>query len=231
MAPGLRVRPGGLRLRPVGAPTEFDLASPRLIIAGYTGRDAAAVAEHIAELAAIGVPPPASVPAFYELDPGLLTTDPVVEVSGANTSGEVEPVLIRHENRYFLGVGSDHTDRDRERHDIAASKAACPKPVGEQVIPLPADLADVGWDTLTVESAVDGTAYQRGTLDTLRTPTDLLTRLTETLGAIHGDFVIFAGTLPLLNGHFVAGTHWQLSLTVRPGDALTHAYQAKRRTA
>lgn len=231
MSPDPQARPGSLRLRPVGDPAEFELASPRLIIAGYTGRDAAAVAEHIAELAAIGVPPPASVPAFYELDPGLLTTDPVVEISGANTSGEVEPVIIRHGGEFFLGVGSDHTDRDRERDDVAASKAACPKPMSDQVVLLPADLGEVPWDAITVESAVDGTPYQLGTLDALRTPTDLLTRLTETLGEIRGDLIVFAGTLSLLSGHFLPGTRWQLSMTVGPDTTLTHTYEAKRRTA
>lgn len=228
--PDARLTMPVLRLHVAGTDTELELDSPRLIIAGYTGRDAAAVAEHIAELAAIGVPAPQSVPAFYELDPGLLTTDPVVDITGSNTSGEVEPVLIRHKGRHYLGVGSDHTDRDRERNDIAASKAACPKPVSEQVIPLPGDLAELDWDTITVASTVDGTAYQRGTLDALRTPKDLLTHLAESLGDIDRDLIVFAGTLPLLNGHFVPGTRWQLSLSPSSGTSLAHNYEAKQRT-
>jgi hypothetical protein len=84
-----------LRFRPVGTDSDINLGAPRLIIAAYTGRNAAAVAAHIEELAAIGIPPPASVPAFFELDPGLVTSDPVVTITGSNTSGEVEPVVIR----------------------------------------------------------------------------------------------------------------------------------------
>lgn len=45
-----------------------------LVIAGWTGRDAAAVEAHIAELEAIGVPRPATVPCFYRVAAGLLTT-------------------------------------------------------------------------------------------------------------------------------------------------------------
>src|SRR5580704_12864046 len=119
------VRTMTLRFRPIGAGPDLSLDAPRLIIAPYTGRNAAAVAAHIEELAAIGIPPPASVPAFFELDPRLVTSDPVITFAGSNTSGEVEPVVIRHNGRRSLGVGSDHTDRDVERTDIAASKAAC----------------------------------------------------------------------------------------------------------
>jgi hypothetical protein len=36
-----------------------------LIVAGWTGRDEAALRHHIEELAAIGVPRPSSVPVFY----------------------------------------------------------------------------------------------------------------------------------------------------------------------
>lgn len=224
------VRPR-VRLRPIDGQPEFDLVEPRLIVAGYTGRDAAAVAEHIAELAAIGVPPPATVPSFYDLDPGLLTTDPVIEVDGASTSGEVEPVLIRHAGRYYLGVGSDHTDRDLERSDIGGSKAACPKPLCPGVIALPGGPAEPDWDAVGVESRVDDVLYQRGSLAALRTPADLLSRLAGALGDITTDLVVFAGTLPLLNGRFIPGARWQLSLTASPEKRLSHSYEVKRRSA
>lgn len=41
----------------------FDVTT--LIVAGWTGRDEAALRHHIEELAAIGVPRPSSVPVFY----------------------------------------------------------------------------------------------------------------------------------------------------------------------
>jgi hypothetical protein len=211
--------------RLIGTDAEVKLDSPRLIIAGYTGRNETAVAAHIEELAAIGIPPPASVPAFFVLDPSLVTSDPVVTISGSNTSGEVEPVLIRHKGRYYLGVGSDHTDRDVERSDIAASKAACPKPVGHQVVALPDDLAMLDWDAIDVESDVDGEPYQRGSLAAMRTPTDLLSRMAATLGQVEDDLVIFCGTVPLLTGAFRAGRHWRIQLTLNANTALIHTYE------
>lgn len=214
-----------LRFRPIGTASDLHLEAPRLIIAGYTGRDAAAVAAHIEELASIGIPPPASVPAFFELDPSLVTSEPAVSISGSNTSGEVEPVLIRHNGRHYLGVGSDHTDRDLERADIAASKAACPKPVGHQVIALPDDLAALDWDAIDVESDVDGQPYQRGRLAAMRTPTDLLPRMTSTLGEFDDDLVMFCGTVPLLAGAFRAGRLWRVALHRNSDTSLTHSYE------
>jgi Protein of unknown function (DUF2848) len=214
-----------LRFRAVGASSDINLDAPRLIIAAYTGRDAAAVAAHIEELAAIGIPPPASVPAFFELDPGLVTSDPVVTIAGSNSSGEVEPVLIRHNGRLYLGVGSDHTDRDLERTDIAASKAACPKPVSHQLIALPDDIDELNWDAIDVESDVDGEPYQRGSLASLRTPTDVLRRMTSALGELGDNLVIFCGTVPLLTGAFRAGRHWRLVLKLDANTSLTHSYE------
>lgn len=219
-----------LRLYLAGRGTAVDVTPQRLVVAGYTGRDEHAVAEHIAELAAIGVPEPASVPAFYDLDPALLTTESIVAIDGTGTSGEVEPVLIRHENSYYLAVGSDHTDRDIERHDIGASKAACPKPLGGLVMPLGTELSSVDWDGITASSSVDEVPYQRGTLAALRRPDDLLTRLSATLGETDGDLVVFGGTLPLLTGEFVHGSYWKLHLGFADGVTLTHSYETKQRS-
>jgi len=220
-----------LRFNPLGGEPAFQLSAPRLIVAGYTGRDADIVEEHIAELAAIGVPRPSSVPCFFDLDPALATTNAVIGVEGANTTGEVEPVLIRHAGRYHLGVGSDHTDRDLELVDIGGSKAASPKPLGADVLALPAGPSGLDWDGVTIESWVDGTEYQRGWLAGLRTPDDLLVRLEAALGPIESDLVLFCGTVPLLNGTFVAGAEWQISLTTAAGDRLSHSYEVKRRSA
>lgn len=220
-----------LRLHVAGTDLTLDLSPRRLVVAGYTARDEDAVNAHIAELAAIGVPPPPSVPAFYELDPALLTTDPVIEVPGAATSGEVEPVLVRHRGRHYLAVGSDHTDRALERSDITAAKAACPKPIGAQVIALGTDPGGAEWERATAGCRVDGAPYQHGPLRTLRHPGELLGRLPAGGAPADADLVLFCGTLPLLTGDFVHGTHWRLRLELAGGPALSHVYETKRRSA
>ena len=220
-----------------GAPVR--LRPGRLVVAGYTARDEASVREHIDELAAIGVPPPPSVPMFYDLPPGLLTTAGAVEVAGAMTSGEVEPVLVRADGRWYLGVGSDHTDRDLEREDIFTAKARCPKPVGPTLLPLPGDPAtgafDDRWDAASARADADGVPYQDGRVAALRTPSDLLPRLfAEVAGVAGTDLVVYTGTLPLIGGTFRAAAAWRLALTV-PADGgavtLTHSYDVKQRTA
>jgi hypothetical protein len=222
-----RATPLRLRVSTTSAPLE--IAPTRLIVAGYTGRDEEAVAAHIAELADIGVPPPPTVPAFYDLDPGLLTTEAVISVDGADTSGEVEPVIIRHGGRHYLAIGSDHTDRELEKTDISSSKAACPKPLGEVVLPLPNDLAAFDWDSVVAASEVDGEPYQRGTLAGLRPPADLLERLAAALPDTDGDVVVFGGTFPLLTGHFVFGRRWRLEFQLADGTSLSHAYETTGR--
>ncbi|WP_031469304.1 DUF2848 family protein [Sciscionella sediminilitoris] len=215
------------RLRPIGS-EPFEVRPGRLIVAGYTARDEAAARAHIAELAEIGVPAPESIPVFFDLAPELLTTSANVPVSEANTSGEVEPVLIRHADRYYLGVGSDHTDRDLERTDIGKSKAVCPKPFGETVFALPDPIGGFDWDAVRARAEVDGLSYQDGTLAVMRKPGELLELLFEALGRIEGDLVVFCGTLPLLHGAFVPGETWELELTLPSGESLRHSYLVQR---
>ncbi|MDD7942834.1 DUF2848 family protein [Actinomycetospora lutea] len=220
-----------LHLRVAGTDEDVSFEPTRLIIAGYTARDQEAVAAHIAELAEIGVAPPASVPTFYDLDPALLTTQDVVRVPGANTSGEVEPVLIRAGGRWFLAVGSDHTDRDLERDDVAASKAACPKPIGSTVVALGDEPASFDLDHVAAVSSVDGVTYQASSLAELLRPDEVLRRMQRSLPGnpldTDEDFALFGGTTPLLGGVFVPGGRWELALRLPDGTHLAHTYETK----
>jgi 4-hydroxyphenylacetate 3-monooxygenase len=178
-----------LRLTVAGSGERLPVRPERLVVAGYTAADEASVARHIEELAAIGVPPPPAVPMFYPLDPALLSTDARIRVPGPATSGEVEPVLVRHRGTYYLGVGSDHTDRVIERRDIAASKAACPKPVGGSVLEIGPDLSFPQWHEVQASCAVDGQPYQEGAVSSLRHPADLLDRYERRRRTINIEFV------------------------------------------
>lgn len=215
--------------------TQIMLKTRSLIVAGYTGRDEEAVREHIEELAAIGIPPPPQVPMLYDLDPDLLTSDKVVEVGPGLISGEIEPVLIRHQVRWYLGVGSDLTDRGLEREDVKISKAACPKPLGRNVLPLPEDVTTGGfddvWDQIQAVSYLDGEPYQKGSLASLRPPSDLIPRVVEEIGSsrhVEEDIIVFAGTLPLIGGEFRAGTAWEARLTLPEGPPLIHQHEIIR---
>jgi hypothetical protein len=213
-----------LSVTALGSDTVVELTGFRLIVAGYTGRDVDAVEEHIRELEAIGVPRPESVPAFYELSPELVTTDPDLSVEGSNTSGEVEPVLVRTSGRLYLAVGSDHTDRDIERDSVAASKAACVKPLSPVVVEIGRDF---DWDAVRLRSWVDDERYQDGPMTALRATTDVLALVPEDDG---GDLVLFGGTVPLLDGGFRPGVAWQVALVLPDGREITHAYRTERKS-
>ena len=65
-----------------------------LIIAGWAGRNAAAIEHHIEELAALGIPRPSTTPLYYRVAAQTVTQSSRLVVLGPDSSGEVEPVLV-----------------------------------------------------------------------------------------------------------------------------------------
>ncbi len=174
----------------------IDVAVTRLVVAGWTGRDHAAIEHHIEELARIGVPRPSAVPLYYRLAASLLTQGERIEALGAASSGEAEPVLVRHVGRWWLTVGSDHTDRAVETYSVAVSKQLCAKPVARMAWPWD-DVADDA-DALVLGSEIEeGGAwvkYQQGPLAKIRPLRDLIAGLPTDVAVIDG-LVMFCGTL------------------------------------
>ncbi len=111
------------------ATTPLTLAVDRAVIAGWTGRDPVARDKHIAELEAVGIARPATTPIYYRVSARRLTMADSIEVSGGDSSGEVEFVLIGWQGRIFVGCGSDHTDRKVEAYSVTVSKQMCDKVV------------------------------------------------------------------------------------------------------
>jgi hypothetical protein len=166
-----------------------------LIVAGWTGRDRAAVEAHIAELAAVGVQRPSSVPVFYRVSASRLTTSTSIESTPAS-SGEVEALLLQEDGRLWVGVGSDHTDRKVETYDVAVSKLMCDKPIAPALWPYE-DVAD-HWDRLTLRSWIDDDVlYQHGTLDGLMHPDELCSLSDPAMG---DGTLMFCGTFPAVGG-------------------------------
>lgn len=176
---------------------EIDLAIDHLYVAGWTGRNREAVDHHIQELAELGIAPPSQVPLYYRVSSGLLTQHQTIQVLGKGTSGEVEPLLVQDGSELWIGLASDHTDRDLEAHSVAASKQACAKPAASEV-----------WNFETVRDHLDSLvlrclirdngewiAYQEGALSNIRPLAELMAAsgfgdksamLCGTLGAIGG---------------------------------------------
>lgn len=183
-----------MRLSVDGAERAF--APTALVVIGYAGRDRAAVEHHIDELAALGVPRPASIPLFMVFPPWLITQTPSIEVAGSNTSGEAEIVVVVDGDDAFVTVGSDHTDRALEAVDIVASKAVCPKPVGTSGW----SASEVGdrWEDLSLRSRIDGDVpYQDGSAAANLHPLELVAAIPWS-GRPPGCFVAFTGTVPVI---------------------------------
>jgi len=161
----------------------------RLTIAGWTGRDPVAVQAHIDELAALGVAPPPRVPVYYRASASRLTQAPVIQVTGARTSGEAEFVLLRHEGRVWVLAGSDHTDRVVETYDVTVSKQMCDKPISAEAWELTTVAAH--WDELRLSAWADGRLYQDGPVSGLLDPGALLAGA----GPIYEGSALFGGTI------------------------------------
>lgn len=166
------------------------------IVAGWAGRDTEAVERHIAELEELGVPRPSATPLFYRVSAARVTTDREIE-STAAASGEVEAVLLRSGGRLWVGVGSDHTDRDVESYSVAVSKELCMKPIARSFWPY--EEVKGRWDKLVLRSWIyrNGAKfrYQEGSLEALLSAEYLLaaSRPSLTDGSI-----MFCGTLAAL---------------------------------
>ena len=168
-------------------------AVSELVIAGWTGRNREAMEAHIAELEAIGIPRPKSVPVFYRVAASLLSTADEIQVSGPHSSGEAETVILNLGGRHCVGVGSDHTDRQAETVGISLSKQMCAKPIGATVWPF--DEVAGHWDDLILRSWIDEdgarTLYQEGAAAAMRPPGELQ----ALYGGLGKGAAMFGGTL------------------------------------
>jgi hypothetical protein len=201
------------------------VAIDSLVIAGWAGRDAAAIEHHIEELAALGIPRPSTTPLYYRVAAQTLTQASRLTVLGPDSSGEVEPVVVAMADGLWVGIGSDHTDRKAEASGIALSKQLCGKPVGPELW----SYADVEehWDELTLRSwaTIDGkrTLYQESPVSSLRTPRDLIRRHTGS-NTLPAGALMFCGT-PGAIGGIRPATRFEMELKDPVlNRSLTHAY-------
>ena len=175
----------------------LDFALDRCYVAGWTGRNEQSVKHHIQELSAIGVAPPSTVPLYYRVSNTLLTHDQTIDVLGNGTSGEVEPMLIQQDGETWIGLASDHTDRELEAHSVAASKQICQKPVSHEL-----------WKYKEVKNHIDSlilrcsinenkewVVYQEGTLVNIRPLEELMKN-----SGFGDNAVMLCGTLPAIGG-------------------------------
>ena len=181
---------------------EHEVAIHHAIIAGWTGRDPAAVQKHIKELADLGVKPPATTPIFYRCSATRLTTADSIEATGTASSGEVEYVLLQSGGRMWVGVGSDHTDREVETYSVTVSKQMCDKPIAMSFWAY--DACAPHWDKLVLRSFIPEKGarvlYQEGAVAGMLSPMDLIGRTTNGGKALAEGSIMFCGTFAAKGG-------------------------------
>ena len=210
-------------------PSERNLdvgAIRNLVIAGWTGRNVAALEAHIKELEAIGVKRPKTVPIFYRVASSLLSTATSIEVMADKSSGEVEFVLFALDDGLWLGLGSDHTDRKAETVGVTLSKQLCAKPVGATLWRY--DEVKPHWDKLVLRSFVrDGgkrRLYQEGPVTNMRSPEELI-KLYTGGDRLEPGTAMFCGTFAVHGGISYSGQFdMELDDPVL-GRKLTHGYE------
>jgi hypothetical protein len=210
-------------------------APDALIMAGWTGRDRAAVDHHIAELAALGVPGPGRIPTFYRLDPALLAGPvPEIQVLGEDTSGEVEAVLLSLADGLWVGLGSDHTDRAMEAHGVALAKQLCRKPMAAGLWRF--DEVAPHWDQLVLRAHIveDGARvpYMEAALAAVRRPEDLIRDYAVELGRSRDPelpvgTVMFMGAIGAIGGIRSSGRFEMELEDPVLGRTLRHAYDVR----
>ena len=198
-----------------------DVTVTQCVVAGWTGRDKAAIDHHSEELAEIGVPGPSTVPLYYRVAVEQVTQGDHVQVIGADSSGEVEPVLVATERGLLLTVGSDHTARKVETYSIAVSKQMCPKVLGTSawMVSLDDDLDALELKaTATINGAEE--PYQSGTLALIRP----LKELVEGFGGLAPGTVMLCGTVPVTGGIRPAERLAMSIADPASGRTVSHAY-------
>jgi hypothetical protein len=195
--------------------TEVNWEPKRLLIAGYTSKDQEQLQKHIKELEEeLGVVPPPTTPMIYDLSPELLTINETITVVNNDTSGEVEVTAAEIDGKWYIGIGSDHTDRKLEAISIQKSKQVCGKPVSSTLWAL--DRIEDHWDDIELKSwAIDENGqqhlYQSGYLSEFMQPTELL-EIVKERDYYRNESLVFCGTLPLITPSFIYGIGFRAEL-------------------
>lgn len=181
---------------------ELNLTFDELLVIGYAGRNIEKTMEHIKELEEqLGVPAPKQIPTIFECSHEILTQEKDIKFIGNKTSGEVEYIIVLVDGKPYIGLGSDHTDRELESVSVLKSKQVCPKPISTDLWDY--DEVKDHWDQIKLVSYQtindEIIQYQDGSLADILPVEKILSELSERVGEIRNS-IIYSGTVPLKNG-------------------------------
>lgn len=202
---------------PSGVDTQLAVTPARVYNLGSATVDASSAVAHQEEVADVGVRIAFDIPAprIYPMAVSSITTDVAIGVHSTTTSGEAEIVLVVQDGELFVGVGSDHTDRELERTSIIWSKQYSPSALGTRVWRW-ADI-EARWGTLLLESTVDGELYQSSLASVFLAPPKILAILAERVTSLPDSYLVYCGTYTSIAKKIRFGDRW--TATLRDPDA------------
>lgn len=200
-----------------------------LVVAGWAGRDRAAIEHHIEELAAIGVPRPSTVPLYYRVAENLMTQADRIQVLGEDSSGEVETFVFAAGGEMYVSLASDHTDRKLETLGVALSKQICAKPLARTAW----RFSEVAghWDEMIIRAFIEEKGervlYQEGPLAALRAPLDLVAGFTGGKAALPDGTGMLCGTVGAIGGIRPAPAFTMELFDPVLGRTIRHSYRVE----
>ena len=200
-----------------------------IYICGYTSSNQQALQDHIDELKKIGVTPPYKTPMLYKkanLSPAVNTG---IRVISDDTSGEVEYFLLLQNDKIYLGLASDHTDRGIEKHDVEKSKQVCPVVLSDVVW----DYSEIKeWKSLTLKSwAAQGNEkilYQEASLEIFMKPEEIIDFVKEEIQSDVNNSIILCGTPPLIPEQIIYTNKFYCELSNCSGMKISLEYEITR---
>lgn len=210
---------------------KLDFQVEKILNAGYTARDQSGVQKHIDELRKEGIPSPKSFPTFYpKITDRITTADKIEVLTDRTTSGEAEFVLLFDRDKIYVGVGSDHTDRKLEQHNILAAKQMCANIISAEVWCYQ-EVAD-HWDNLILRSWVEKEGqrqlYQEARLALIIKVEELIDRVRNLVVGDLSGMVFYAGTIPVLSGEICFSRRFEAELIdEQMGKSLSCAYSVE----
>ena len=214
-------------------PLAFEIK--RMVNAGLSGRNQEAAQKHLDEILKEGINLKVEkTPIFFPKLSDRITTGNTVEVlAGSKSCGEAEPVLLIDKNsKMYVGIGSDHSDRELEKHDLVISKQMCPNVMSNKVWSYD-DIKD-HWDDImmrawVIEANGKRELYQEGKLGSFMTVDSFLATTKEHIadGNLSGA-VLFMGTVATLGGKLVYTPGFEAELDdPKTGKKLSCSYTLK----
>lgn len=189
----------------------------KMVLTGRTSRDPKEVKKHLDELRKAGANLSESkeVVVYHEKVPERITIGERFEVlEGSKTSGEVEYVLLLDKGNIYVGLGSDHTDRELVNYSSTVAKQIYPTVIAPNIWRFE-DVQD-NWDEIIMRSWVFENGkrelYQEGKLGEMLRPEDIMEKVRAKVSGDMDGMIILGGTFATIKGEISFSSTFEMEL-------------------